>query len=130
MTKGDVFDSDEDRMKCMCQITQSLSTVIPPMHGFQMPIIYLPKEARSGRAKSINQIEELSEMISRKYRIKAQGILSNFKKDIGTVEESIGILEEDWKKIQSRKRPIEFMLTMVYLLIVMCTLTIVFGLCN
>jgi hypothetical protein len=44
MTKGDIFDTDEDRLKCMCQITQSLSTVIPPMHGFQMPIIYLPNQ--------------------------------------------------------------------------------------
>jgi len=42
MTKGDVFETDDDRLKCMCQITQSLATVLPPMHGFAMPIISLP----------------------------------------------------------------------------------------
>jgi len=64
MTKGDVFDTDEDRLKCMCQITQSLSTVIPPMHGFQMPIIYLPIAASSSQGKTpINQINDLVELI-------------------------------------------------------------------
>ena len=62
MTKGDVFETDDDRLKCMCQITQSLATVLPPMHGFSMPIISLP--AKQGRgAASINQIEDIVQLI-------------------------------------------------------------------
>ena len=45
MTKGDMFKSEEDRSKCMCQITQTLSSTIKPAHGFQMPLIYVPEEA-------------------------------------------------------------------------------------
>mmetsp|Transcript_21873 Transcript_21873/g.29281 ORF Transcript_21873/g.29281 Transcript_21873/m.29281 type:complete len:179 (+) Transcript_21873:510-1046(+) len=45
MTKGDMFRSDQDLAKCMCQITQTLAASIPPMHGFEMPLIYLPSEA-------------------------------------------------------------------------------------
>ena len=45
MTKGDMFASEEDQAKCMCQITQTLAASIPPAHGFEMPLIYLPNEA-------------------------------------------------------------------------------------
>jgi hypothetical protein len=40
-----MFKSEEDRSKCMCQITQALSSAIKPAHGFQMPLIYVPEEA-------------------------------------------------------------------------------------
>jgi len=46
MTKGDVFDSEEDKVKCVCQITQGVTSYVPPMHGFQIPIIYMPNKAR------------------------------------------------------------------------------------
>ena len=45
MTKGDMFASEEDQVKCMCQITQTLASCIQPAHGFEMPLIYLPNEA-------------------------------------------------------------------------------------
>lgn len=84
MTKGDVFETDDDRLKCMCQITQSLATVLPPMHGFAMPIISLPnKQGRSGG--SINQIEDIVQLINTKQHAKAQRILTNFQSDIESV---------------------------------------------
>jgi len=45
MTKGDMFHTQEDRTKCMVQITQALAAHIRPTHGFEMPVIYLPEEA-------------------------------------------------------------------------------------
>jgi len=45
MTKGDMFKSEEDKGKCMCQITQALSSAIPATHGFEMPLMYIPDEA-------------------------------------------------------------------------------------
>lgn len=86
-------------MKCMCQITQSLSTVIPPMHGFQMPIIYLPKHAPAPTAQQrhlpVNQINEIEEQINKRIRVKAQGILSNFKGHVALLQKAIGDLEQE-----------------------------------
>ena len=65
-----------------------------------------------------------------KSRAKSQGILSTFKKDINTVEESIDSMQAEWRKIQSRKRPIEFMLMLVYALIGLCVLIVACGFCE
>jgi GTPase Era involved in 16S rRNA processing len=45
MTKGDMFKTEQDRAKCMCQITQGVSHAITAMHGFEMPLIYIPSES-------------------------------------------------------------------------------------
>ncbi len=69
MTKGDMFKSDQDMAKCMCQITQTLSASIPPMHGFEMPLIYLPNEAnnyRRSKALPTNHLGELTDIIQKK----------------------------------------------------------------
>ena len=73
MTKGDMFKSEEDRSKCMCQITQTLSASIKPTHGFQMPLIYIPEEASlfSGNRKlPDNQLFSLCEMLEKKLSVK------------------------------------------------------------
>lgn len=44
MTKGDMFGDEADCNKTMVQITSALTQVLPPMHGFEMPIIYVPDE--------------------------------------------------------------------------------------
>ena len=66
MTKGDMFKSDQDLSKCMCQITQTLAASIPPMHGFEMPLIYLPTEANqfvNRKPLPKNQLCELTNLI-------------------------------------------------------------------
>lgn len=66
MTKGDMFQSEEDRSKCMCQITQTLAASIPPAHGFEMPLIYLPDEAnfyRRSQSLPVNQLGQLTDLI-------------------------------------------------------------------
>ena len=92
MTKGDMFDSESDRTKCMCQITQALSASIPPMHGFEMPLIYLPGSTRHSMSSSQivhNQINQLTELISKRLEIKVQNNLATFKNDIQLLRRSI-----------------------------------------
>jgi len=66
MTKGDMFKSEDDRYKTICQITQALSSkVIEPTHGFEMPVIYIPEEATPrktirGDLMPMNQISEVT----------------------------------------------------------------------
>ena len=85
MTKGDMFTSDEDLAKCMCQITQTLSQCIPASHGFEMPLIYLPHEADRyvrDRSPPINHLGKLTQLIQKKLTIKAQNNLARYKQDI------------------------------------------------
>lgn len=95
MTKGDMFDSESDRTKCMCQITQALSASIPPMHGFEMPLIYLPGQTRHLIGSSQiphNQIDQLTDLISKRLEIKVQNNLATFKNDIQMLRRTIRAL--------------------------------------
>ncbi|CDW79068.1 eh domain-containing protein 3 [Stylonychia lemnae] len=117
MTKGDMFDSDDDRLKCMCQITQSLSTIIPPMHGFQMPIISLPtphtryqgfsNQNNNNKLSQINQIDDIVQLFRKKYQVKGQSIMSKFNEDIKIINEVTQKMKNEQKSIQSNKKPIQ-----------------------
>ena len=73
MTKGDMFSSYEDQMKCMVQIIQTLSTRVKASHGFEMPVIYIPEKAMqmSGtHPLPQNGLPELAELLQKKLGIK------------------------------------------------------------
>ena len=64
MTKTDMFNNEDDKIKCVCQITQELSSFITPEHGFEMPVIYIPDKANQGQINMpLNQINKLVEEI-------------------------------------------------------------------
>ena len=104
MTKGDMFEAEDDRLKCMCQITQSLATAIPPMHGFQMPIIHLPSQPHShpftgldqpALKRDFNQIEDLVRLFNKQIQVKSQTIMTRFKADIAVVEAGVLAMTEE-----------------------------------
>lgn len=101
MTKGDVFKTEEDRAKCMCQITQELSANIRPTHGFEMPVIYIPEEAQiQGQYAKLNrlpdnQINSLTDLLARKLKIKVQDNLARFRLDLQELKKSIDFLKEE-----------------------------------
>ena len=103
MTKGDMFRTDEDMAKCMCQITQTLTASIPPMHGFEMPLIYLPDEANQyvrSKALPANQLAMLTDLIQKKLTIKAQNNLARYKQDIELLQQSVKHLKQEQKELQ------------------------------
>ena len=93
MTKGDIFKTEQDCNKCMVQITSALSSILPPQHGFEIPIIYIPDEVlqnpKKPRKLPDNQIYDLCDTIDKKLDIKVQTNLATFKHDIQTLTESV-----------------------------------------
>lgn len=105
MTKGDMFRDEQDQAKCMCQITQTLTASIPPMHGFEMPLIYLPNEARKfSRNVSLpkNQLSVLTDLIQKKLKIKVQNNLARFKQDILLLQAGVKTLQNDQKCLKQK----------------------------
>lgn len=54
------------------------------MHGFEMPLIYLPSEASQfirQHPLPVNQLSMLTELIQKKLMIKAQNNLARYKLD-------------------------------------------------
>ena len=106
MTKGDMFKSEEDRSKCMCQITQTLSSTIKPAHGFQMPLIYIPEEANYytsvNRKLPENQIFALTQFLEKKLSVIVQHNLARFKIDLQNLRKGIQYLKNEQQDLATK----------------------------
>lgn len=52
-----------------------------------------------------NQLPEVVGMMEKRQQVKAQAILSNFKKDVATVERALVKLKKEQEEIQRNKKP-------------------------
>ena len=89
-----MFRTEQDRAKCMCQITQGLSHSMIATHGFEMPMIYIPSEVYHSQNTKLpeNQIEGLCNLLEQKLTLKVQNNLAKFKSDINLLRKKIAFL--------------------------------------
>ncbi|KAJ1612044.1 LepA like TRAFAC class GTPase [Cryptosporidium canis] len=62
LTKIDEIPTEEDRIKVMCQVTQSISSNIAIKHGFDLVPIYIPG-AKDGTYLTLRTLQSLAELL-------------------------------------------------------------------
>eukprot|EP00743_Colponemidia_sp_Colp-15_P002359 GILK01002557.1.p1 GENE.GILK01002557.1~~GILK01002557.1.p1 ORF type:complete len:514 (+),score=89.53 GILK01002557.1:83-1543(+) len=108
MTKADHVRSEPDRYKVMCQITQNLSARISAVHGFKLPLIYIPGAEGPDQPEStcINQIDELTLEIDKTISQKIQSNLNTLQSHCNAIAQRIDTLLVDNEKNVKRNREI------------------------
>ena len=96
MSKADEVTNETDRMRCLIQITQNISSRITNSHAFRLPTIYLPREDGSEQPEIPNSIDEVCQDIDTGIQQAVQKNLSNLERDTKAVKAAVAeALEKD-----------------------------------
>lgn len=116
LTKIDEVRTEEERIKVMCQTTQSLTAKISSRHGFDLVPIYIPgakdgtylsfsqtpQKNSTTNSQIVNRLKDLLEDIDRITERRIQDALNTLSTDINKLTISINQKVEEFKSIQSR----------------------------
>eukprot|EP00922_Rhytidocystis_sp_ex-Travisia-forbesii_P023127 GHVS01033965.1.p1 GENE.GHVS01033965.1~~GHVS01033965.1.p1 ORF type:complete len:492 (-),score=43.85 GHVS01033965.1:640-2115(-) len=108
VTKVDDIRTEQERIKVMCQTTQSLTSRIPCRHGFDLIPIYVPG-AKEGTYLNqqkmrhmegpVNRIQDVVDETQRLVDRKVEQSLNGLKRDCQAIEAKVGsLIEENEKK--------------------------------
>eukprot|EP00922_Rhytidocystis_sp_ex-Travisia-forbesii_P061735 GHVS01091439.1.p1 GENE.GHVS01091439.1~~GHVS01091439.1.p1 ORF type:complete len:668 (+),score=156.27 GHVS01091439.1:208-2211(+) len=118
VTKVDAINTEQERIKVMCQTTQSLTSKIPCRHGFDLIPIFVPgatdgsylnrqqqHENKRCRDGPVNRIHDVVEETQRLVDRKVEQSLSQLKADCHTIETKVRslIAEDETKQKINRK---------------------------
>ena len=89
MSKADEVTNETDRMRCLIQITQNISSRITNSHAFRLPTIYLPREEGAPEVDIPNSIDEVCQDIDTGIQQAVQKNLSNLDRDAKAVKDAV-----------------------------------------
>ena len=105
MSKADEVTNETDRMRCLIQITQNISSRITNSHAFRLPTIFLPRDDGSEEPEIPNSIDEVCQDIDTGIQQAVQKNLSNLERDTKAVKVAVAkALEKDAKANVSNRQ--------------------------
>lgn len=109
LTKVDQIRTEEERIKVMCQTTQSLTAKIKSRHGFDLIPLYIPgatdgtyllEDLQRQDTKIVNRLQDLVDDIERSTERRVQDALNGLHHDVTALNSKVDRLLERQRETQ------------------------------